>query len=125
MADWLEPRLERLEYLLLIEIGKLLTEALQVAEGVFVNEAHQAEQLQQRVLQWRRREQQLVFAGQRQLERVGDDVRRLVDVAQAVRFVNDHQIPWLRMDICRLALGELVGADNDLRSLEWAELAPA
>ena len=49
---------------------------LQVAEGVLVDEADEAEQLQQRVLQRRRGEQQLVLAGQRQLERVGDDVGR-------------------------------------------------
>lgn len=47
MADGLEARLERLENLLLIQIGELLAEAFQIAEGVFVDETHQAEKLQQ------------------------------------------------------------------------------
>ena len=60
VADGLQPRLQRLEDLLLVQIGELLAEALQVAEGVLVDEADQAEELQQRVLQRRRGEQQLV-----------------------------------------------------------------
>ena len=32
--------------------------------------------------------------GQRLLQRVGDDVGRLVDVPQAMRFVDDHEVPW-------------------------------
>ena len=96
VADGLEPRLERLEDLLLAQIGELLAEALQVAERVLVDEAHQAEQFEQGVLQRRRREQQLVLAGERQLEGVGDDVGWLVDVAQPVRLVDDHEVPGTR-----------------------------
>lgn len=40
MADGLEPCLECLKNLLLIEIGKLLAKALQITEGVFVDEAN-------------------------------------------------------------------------------------
>ena len=43
MADRLEARLERLEYLLLIQIGELFAKAFQVAEGVLVDEADQPE----------------------------------------------------------------------------------
>ena len=64
MADRLESCLEGMKYLLLIEVGELLTEALEVAEGMFVDKAHQTEQLQQGVLQRRGREQQLVLTGQ-------------------------------------------------------------
>ena len=80
--------------LLLIQIGELLTEALEVAKGVLVDKADQTEQLQQGVLQWRSRKQQLVLTGQRCLKCVGNDIRRLVDVAQPVRLVDNHEIPW-------------------------------
>ncbi len=53
------------EDLLLAEVRELLAEALQVAEGVLVDEADQAEQLEQRVLERRRGEQQLVTAVER------------------------------------------------------------
>jgi hypothetical protein len=123
MADGLEARLERLEYLLLIQIGELFAEAFQVAEGVFVDETDQAEQLQQGILQGRRREQQLVLAGQCQLERVGDDVRRLVDIAQPVRLVDHNQVPRHGLNVAGLALGELIGADDDFGHFKRAELA--
>ena len=123
MADGLEARLERLEYLLLIQIGELLAEAFQVAEGVFVYETHQTEQFQQGILQGRRREQQLVLAGQCQFEGVGDDVRRLVDVAQPVRFVDHHQVPRHGLNVAGLALGELIGTDDDFRHFKRTELA--
>ncbi len=125
VADGLEAGFEHLESLLLFQVGELLAEALEVAEGMLVDEAHQAEQLQQGVLQRRRGEQQFVPAGQGLLERIGDDVRRLVDVAEAVRFVNHHQIPRHGLDVAGLALGELVGANNDLGCLEGADLALA
>ena len=123
VADGLEPRLERLEYLFLAEIGELLAETLQVAKCMLVDEAHEAEQFQQRVLERRRGEKQLVLACQRQLERVGDDVRRLVNIAQPVGFVDHHEVPGQGVDVARLALREMVGADNDLGRLERAELA--
>ena len=49
----------------------------------------------------------------RLLERVGNNVGRLVHVAQAVRFVNDHEVPRRVCDIRRLVAGKLVGTDND------------
>ena len=74
MADRLESGLERLEYLCLAEVGELLAETLEVAEGMLVDEADEAEELQERVLQGRGGEQQLVLACERQFERVGNDV---------------------------------------------------
>ncbi len=55
MADWFQTVFERLEHVLLTDVSVLFAEALQVAEGVLIYETHQAEQLQQRVLQRRRR----------------------------------------------------------------------
>ena len=122
MTDGLEPRLESLEHLLLVEIDKLFTEALQVAKDVFINETHQAEQLQQRILQRRSGEQQLVLACQRHFESFGDHIRRLVDITQPMGFVNYYQIPWNRLDILSLALGELIGTDNDFWCLKRPKL---
>ena len=101
----------------------MLAKALQVAKGVLVDEADQAKEFEQRVLQRCSREQQLVPPGQRQLQRVGDDVLRLVDVAQAMGFVDDHQIPWQGVHVARLAFDELVGTDDDLGRFKRAELA--
>ena len=123
MADRLEPRLERLKHLLLAEIGELLAETLEVAEGVLVDEADEAEEFEQRVLQRRGGEQELVLVGERQLERVGDDVGRLVDVAQAVRFVDDHEVPRGVRDIGGLVPRELVGADDDGVALKRAKVS--
>ena len=53
--------------LLLGQIGELLAKALEIAEGVLVDDADQTEEFQQRVLQRRRRQQQLVAFLQRLL----------------------------------------------------------
>ena len=62
VADRFEPRLKRLEDQFLTEVGELVAEALEVAEAVLVDEAHEAEEFEQRVLQRRGGEQQLVLA---------------------------------------------------------------
>ncbi len=49
---------------------------------------------------------------QRLLEGLGDDVAGLVDVAQAMRFVEHDQIPGDALDIVGLGLRELVGTDD-------------
>ena len=56
MAHGFEPRLECLEHLLLIQVGKLLPKTLQVAECMLINKTHQPKQLQQGVLQGSRGE---------------------------------------------------------------------
>ena len=116
MTDRPESRLEGIEHLFLIQIRELLAEAFQVAEGMFIDKAHQIEQLQQGVLQRRRREQQLGLAGQRQLECVGNHVLRLVHVTQAVRLIDHHEIPGHGMHIACFAFGKLIGADDDFRT---------
>ena len=49
---------------------------------------------------------------QRLLQCLGDDVAGLVDIAQAVGFVQNHQIPFDGLDVIGLGLGELVRADD-------------
>lgn len=112
-----------MEHLLPIQIGELLAEALEITESVFVNEAHQAEEFEQGVLQWCGGEQQLGRVRERPFQRVGDDVGGFVDVAQPVRFVDDHQVPRYGFYVGRFAPRELVGADDYSVDLEGAEPA--
>src|SRR5690606_36441955 len=49
---------------------------------------------------------------QRILEGFGNDVAGLVDVAQAMRFVENDQVQVNALDIVSLGLGELVGTDD-------------
>ena len=99
--------------LLLGQVGELFAKALEIAECVLVNDADETEQFQQRILERRRRQQQLVPLFQRRLESIGNDVGRFVDVAQPMRFVNDDQVPRGSGDIRRLGASEVVGADDD------------
>ncbi len=122
MANGFEPRLQRLENLFLIEIGKLFAEALRVAKHVLVDEADQTKQFQQGVLQRRGGKQKLVAAGQCHLQGIGDDVAGLVDVAKPMCFVDDDQIPRYGVYIGCLAAGKLIRADDDLGRIEWAKL---
>ena len=118
MANRFQPRLERGEHLVLGETGELVAEAFEVAESVLVNEADEAEQFEQRILQRRGGEQELVLARQHCLQRVRDDVGRLVNIPEPVRFINHDQIPRHRGDVRGLVAGELVGADYDGIALE-------
>ena len=103
----------------------MFAKTLQIAEGVFVDETDEAKQLQQRVLQRRSGEEELVAFLQGSLEHVGDDIRGLVNVAQAVGFIDHHQIPRSPVDIGGLVAGELVRADDHdlIFRLEGAEVA--
>ena len=113
VAERSQASLQGVENLLLTQVGELFTEALEVAEGVFVDEANQAEQFEERVLERGGGEEQFGHSGQRPLEHVGDDVARLVHVAQPVRFVDDDEIPVNPGDVGSLRPGELVGAKDD------------
>ena len=91
---------------------------------MFVDEADEAEQFEERVLKWGGREQQFVFLGERLLQNVGDDIGRLVNIPQAVGFVDDDEIPRGVGDIGCLVAGELVGTDDEgVVYLERAEAA--
>src|SRR5271157_2799536 len=123
MAERFEPRLECLKNMLLREIGQLFAEALEVAEGMLINEADEAEEFEQRVLQRRGREQQLVFVGERQLQRVRDDVGWLIDIPQTVGFVHYHEIPRSIGNIGGFVSRKLVRADDDVVAFERAKYA--
>lgn len=78
-----------------------------------IDHADKAVQLQQRVLQRRGCKQHLrVDVRQCLFQRLGDDVAGLVDIAQAVSFVQNHQLPFDGLDVIGLGLGELLRADD-------------
>src|SRR5690606_17790321 len=57
------------------------------------------------------------------LEGLGNDVAGFVDVAQAMRFIEDNQVPVDALDIFSLGLRELVGT-NDRAGCELERVAP-
>ena len=92
---------------------------------MFVDEADQAVEFEQGILQGRRREQQLGMILQSRLEDVRNDVRGLVDVSQAVRFIDHHKIPGNAMEDIGFAFRELVGTDDDFRCLKRPQISRA
>jgi len=82
MAHGFEPSFEGIEDLFVVEIGKLFAKALEIAKGIFIDKTGQAKELQKGILKWRSREQQLWHISKRLLECVGNDVGRLINVAQ-------------------------------------------
>lgn len=88
-------------------------EAVKVAEYTIIDNADETIEFHQRVLQGCGREQHLGMDVRHcVLERLGDDVAGLVDVAQAMGLVQDDQVPLDFLDIFGLGLGELIGADD-------------
>ena len=117
MTDRPQPLPQKIEDPVGCGVRELLPEALEIAECIFVDEADEAEELQKRILQRRRGEKQFLFLGERLLEGVRDDIRRLVDIAKAVGLIDDDEIPGGGVDVRRFAPRELVGTDDD-RSIE-------
>ena len=116
-ADAGQPVAKFGKTILIAKPAKLITETGQVTKDAVVHHADQAIQLQQGILQWGGREQNLGCVGQRILERLADHVAGLVDVAQAVRFIHHHQVPRHALEIIRLGLGKLIRADDDAATL--------
>ena len=125
VADGSQPGFQGREDLGLAEIGELLLEALQVAEGVFVDEADEAVEFQQGILQGGGGKQKLVPVLKRLLQDVGYDIVWLVNIPQPVGFINDHQIPFGSLNIRGFVPGELVGTKQDgvCLGLEGPEIA--
>ena len=122
-ADWLEPLLQVLEVVVVAQPGEAGAVGLQVAEGKIVDDAHQAVEFQERVLQRRGGQEHLAERGHALLDGVGDLVRGLVHVAEPVGFVDDHQIPACLADVRLHLPDEMVRTDNDGVLLEGIEVA--
>ena len=105
-------------------VGELAAEAVKVAKYAVVNDADQAVEFEQGVLQRGGGEQDFgVDVGHRLFEGAGGDVAAFVNVAQAVRFVQHRQIPVDALDVVRFAFRKLVGADDDVFLVEGVGLA--
>ncbi len=88
-AEGLEALLQLGEVDVVSQAREARSKALEVAERVLVHDADQTVELQQGILERRRREQHLRERRDGLLDREGDLARCLVDVPQAVRFVDD------------------------------------
>ena len=99
-------------------------EAVEVAKDAPVDDADQAVEFEQGVLQRGCDEQHFgVDVCHSVFEGAGDDVAAFVNVAQAVRFVQHRQIPVDALDVVRFAFRKLVGADDDVFLVEGVGLA--
>ena len=123
LADWLEPFLQVVEVIVVAQPGEAGAVGLQVAEGEIVDDADQAVEFQERVLQRRGGQEHLAERGHALLDGVGNLVRGLVHVAEPVGFVDDHQIPACLADVRLHLPGEMVRTDNDGVLLERIEVA--
>ena len=90
VAKRFQPFLENMEHAILGEIAKLLAEALEIGERVFVDEAHETKQLQQRILERRCRQEQFLLLRERLLQRIGDDIGWLVDVPKLMGLIDNY-----------------------------------
>jgi hypothetical protein len=124
LAQGRNAAMQVLEGGLVVDAGILAAKAVEVAEHALVDEADQAVELQQRVLQGRGRQQYLgARGGQAALQHIGDDVAGFVDVAQPVGLVIHHDVPGQPAQIVDLGLGELIGADDRLAAIEGVGVA--
>src|SRR5260221_10455989 len=119
MTDRRDAALQGLEGGVVIEHRVLLAKRPNVAKDMYVDERDQPVKLQKSVLERRGRQENLVPLSECPLQRVRDDVRRPVDVAEAVGFVDHHEVPRHGGNIGFLASCELVRADHDRAIGEW------
>src|SRR5262249_26046993 len=104
------------------EPGEAATVALQIAESEVVDDADESVEFQERVLERRRREQDLWKGSDGLFDRDRDLARVLVDVAEAVRLVDDHEVPSGLPKIGFLGPRELIRAEDDRALLEGVQI---
>jgi len=97
----------------------------QIPKGIVINDAHQAIECQERVLEWRSGQQHLGEGGHCLLDGVGDLTRGLIDVAQAMGFVDYHQIPRGLLQVRLFLARKLVRAEYDSLLLKRVEITSA
>ena len=122
LADRLEPLLKFSKIRVPGEPGKLSAKALEVAKREIVDDADKSIELKKRILQRRGRQKRLLVWEYGLFDRLADLVGGFVDVAQAVRLIDDHQIPGGLPDIRFLGAGKLVGANNSAVAFKRVEV---
>ena len=88
-------------------------EGLAVPEGVFVDEGNEAVEFEEGVLERSGGEEELAGAVKSGAQGVGGLVVRFVNVAQAMGFIDDDEIPGTFDQVFLLVGGKLEGADDD------------
>ena len=76
-----------------------------------VNEGHEAVELHEGVLEGSGRKEKLLRGGKGGTESLGVLVFLLVDVAEAVGFIEDNEIPGNRFDLLGFTGGKLIARD--------------
>src|SRR5208282_6494289 len=87
-----------------------------------IDEADKPEEFENRILQGRCSKQQLVFSDKRRLECVRNDIGGLVDVAEAMGFIDDNKVPSDAAYIASSAFRKLIGTDDNIDPLERPRL---
>jgi len=106
-------------------VGILGAEGVDVAEEALVDQGREPVELEQRVLQGRRRQQQLAAVLRGPADALAHLVAGTVGVAKLVGLVDDHQVPVLRLQLFAHAVGEVEGQDDDARTLQGIPAGPA
>ncbi len=122
LANRRKPGLQLAERVRIVAAHISRTETFGVTEGVIINDADQAVQLHQRVLQRGRREQYFRPRRNCTAYRLSNLARCLVDIAKPMRFIDDNKIPFRAADIWIFGANELVGTQHDPRLLERIEV---
>jgi len=105
--------------------GVLGAKGVDVAEEALVDQGREPVELEQRVLQGRRRQQQLAAVLRGPSNALAHLVAGTVGVAKLVGLVDDHQVPGLRLQLFAHAVGEVEGQDDDARTLQGIPAGPA
>lgn len=124
LADRFQPLPKSLKIGVGIEPCELTLKALDVTECVFINDAHQSIEFQERILKRRSCEEELWERCKGTLDGIAYLVGGLVDVPKAVRLVDDREVPSDLAQIGLLRTSELKGTDHDFRAVEGIEIAP-
>src|SRR5262245_912066 len=124
MTDRFQARPQDLKDLFLTEARKLFPKAGQIPEGVFIQHADESEELKVGGLKRRCREEQLVPSLESRVQDIFDDAGRFINVAQPMRFIDNHKVPGRRGNVAGPGSGELIRTDRDaVCSGEWLEVS--
>ena len=117
LADGGKPLFEFLKAIFFDKPRVLGLEALEVAEYVVIDDAHQAVKLQQGVLQGCGGQEDLGRAAQSGFDGFAGFVAGLIHIAQAMRLVDDHEVPAHLRQLLVVLSGKRIGANDDGRLL--------
>lgn len=124
-AEGRETTLELTEVGGVGQARKACAEAREIAEREVIDDAGQAVELEERVLERGRCQEYLREGCDGVLNRQCDSARSLVDVPEAVSLVDDHEVPRCLAEVSLLRSGEVVRAEDDGFLKEGVQIARA